>query len=155
GRNQLSTLADYRNRYGQYKSDPALQATHHAFPWVVTWDDHEVENNYAGLVDEIDDKGAQHQDPTEFARQRANAYQAYYEHMPIRATLTPGSPNLRIYRRFQYGDLVTLNVMDTRQYRTDQPCGRTADFGPASCGDDNRTGTMSGSEQEQWLKDGL
>jgi phosphodiesterase/alkaline phosphatase D-like protein len=86
-----STLADYRARHAQYKTDPALQTSHAAFPWIVTWDDHEVENNYAGLVDEVDDTGARHQDPQQFARQRAAAYQAYYEHMPLRRTPVPRS----------------------------------------------------------------
>ncbi len=155
GLGQLQTLDDYRDRYGQYKSDPALQAAHHASAWVLAWDDHEVENNYAGLTDEDGDTGARHQDPAAFARQRAHAYQAYYEHQPIRATLVPGSPNMRIYRRFGYGDLLTLNVMDTRQYRTPQPGRRPNDIGPSALGEDNTAGTMAGAAQEAWLRDGL
>jgi alkaline phosphatase D len=155
GLGQLQTLEDYRNRYGQYKSDPALQAAHQASAWVLAWDDHEVENNYAGLTDENGDTGPRHQDPSAFARQRANAYQAYYEHQPIRATLVPGSPDLRIYRRFAYGDLLTLNVMDTRQYRTPQPGRRPSDIGPVALGADNTSGTMAGAAQEAWLRDGL
>ncbi len=148
------TLADYRNRYGQYKSDPALIAAHAAFPWVLTWDDHEFQNNYAGLVEQPMDKGAQRRTVAEFTRQRATAYQVYYEHQPIRATLQPGSPDLKIYRRFGYGSLATLNVMDTRQYRTPHPCD-VQDFGPASCGADNTSGTLAGATQEAWLRDGL
>ncbi|WP_250279965.1 alkaline phosphatase D family protein, partial [Frankia sp. Cppng1_Ct_nod] len=155
GLDQLQTLDDYRARYAQYKSDPALAAAHAASAWVVTWDDHETENNYAGLTDESGDTGDKHQDPPAFARQRANAYQAYYEHMPIRVSYTPGSPDLRLYRRFAFGDLLTLNVMDTRQYRTPQPGRVPQDIGPASLGDSNTTGTMAGSEQEKWLIDGL
>ncbi|TFE28458.1 alkaline phosphatase [Frankia sp. B2] len=155
GLDQLQTLADYRNRYGQYKSDPALQAAHHVAPWVVTWDDHEVENNYAGLIDEAGDAGEQRQDPAVFARQRAAAYQAYYEHMPIRAELNPGSPDMRIYRRFVFGNLVTFNVMDTRQYRTRQPGDSPQGIGLASLGRDNTAGTMAGAAQERWLRDGL
>jgi len=155
GLDQLQTLADYRDRYGQYKADPALQAAHRAAPWVVTWDDHEVENNYAGLVDEPGDTGAKHQDPATFARQRAAAYQAYYEHMPIRATLNPGSPDLRIYRRLTFGSLATLNVMDTRQYRTPAPGNFATAIGPAALGSANTAGTMAGAEQERWLQAGL
>lgn len=155
GLDQLQTLADYRNRYGQYKADPALQAAHRAAPWVVTWDDHEVENNYAGLVDEPGDTGPKHQDPATFARQRAAAYQAYYEHMPIRATLNPGSPDLRIYRRLTFGSLATLNVMDTRQYRTPAPGDFASAIGPAALGAADTTGTMAGAAQEKWLQDGL
>ena len=97
----------------------------------MTWDDHEIENNYAALIDEIDDTGAKQQTPQQFAIQRAHAYQAYYEHMPIRADLRPGSSDLRIFRRFDFGRLARFNVLDTRQYRTDQPGGFPGDFGPA------------------------
>ena len=155
GLDQLRTLSDYRNRHAQYKTDPALRATHAAFPWVVTWDDHETENNYASLVDEIDDTGERHQTAAQFAKQRAAAYQAYYEHMPIRANLKPGSPDLRIFRRFDYGRLLRLNVLDTRQYRTDQPGGIPGDFGPAEVGEANSTGTLTGRDQERWLAAGL
>ncbi|WP_238008992.1 alkaline phosphatase D family protein [Dactylosporangium sp. AC04546] len=155
GLDQLVTLDDYRNRHAQYKTDPALQAAHAAFPWVVTWDDHETENNYAGLTDEIDDTGAQRQTPAEFARQRAAAYQAYYEHMPIRANLKPGSADLRIFRRFDFGRLARINVLDTRQYRTDQPGGFPGDFGLPQAGLANTTGTLTGEDQERWLLAGL
>ena len=155
GLDQLMTLADYRARHAQYKTDPALQAAHAAFPWIVTWDDHETENNYANLVDEIDDVGAMEQARAAFAQQRANAYQAYYEHMPIRANFVPRSSSLRIFRRFDFGDLVRLNVLDTRQYRTDQPGGFAGDFGPEPVGRANSAGTLMGQRQEQWLADGM
>jgi alkaline phosphatase D len=148
------TLEDYRNRYGQYKSDAALRAAHAAFPWVLTWDDHEVQNDYANLVEQPMDAGALRESAAAFALHRAAAYQAYYEHQPIRATLRPGSPDLKIYRRFGFGSLATLNVLDTRQYRTPHPCGQQ-DFGPASCGADNTTGTLTGAAQEAWLREGL
>ncbi|WP_250008347.1 alkaline phosphatase [Actinoplanes sp. M2I2] len=155
GLDQLVTLDDYRARHAQYKSDPALQAAHAAFPWVVTWDDHETENNYAGLIDESDDTGAKLQSRLLFARQRAAAYQAYYEHMPIRANLRPGRADLRIFRRFDFGRLLRLNVLDTRQYRTDQPGGFPGDFGLATAGEGNTAGTLTGEDQERWLKAGL
>ena len=155
GLDQLVTLDDYRARHAQYKTDPALQAAHAAFPWIVTWDDHETENNYANLTDEVDDTGAKLQTPAQFARQRAAAYQAYYEHMPIRAKLRPGSADLRIFRRFDFGRLLRLNVLDTRQYRTDQPGGFPGDFGLATAGEANTTGTLTGEDQERWLKQGL
>jgi alkaline phosphatase D len=155
GLDQLRTLGDYRARHAQYKSDPALQAAHAAAPWIVTWDDHETENNYANRVDETDDTGARAQTPAELARQRAAAYQAYYEHMPIRAHLRPGSPDLRIFRRFDFGRLARFNVLDTRQYRTDQPGGVTGDFGPESAGTANTAGTLTGEGQERWLMAGL
>ncbi|HEU4422719.1 MAG TPA: alkaline phosphatase D family protein [Pilimelia sp.] len=155
GLDQLRTLDDYRNRHAQYKSDPALQAAHAVSAWVATWDDHETENNYADLVDEVDDTGPARQTPEEFARQRANAYQAYYEHMPIRARLVPGSSRMRIYRRFDFGRLVRFNVLDTRQYRTDQPGGFPDDLGLEDFGRTNTAGTLTGDAQERWLRDGL
>ena len=154
GLDQLVTLDDYRNRHAQYKSDPALQAAHAAFPWIVTWDDHETESNYAGLIDELD-AGAARQTVEAFARQRAAAYQAYYEHMPIRANLRPGSADLRIFRRFDFGRLARITMLDTRQYRTDQPGGFPDDFGPAAAGTANTTGTLTGEDQERWLRAGL
>jgi alkaline phosphatase D len=155
GVDQLQTLDDYRARHAQYKGDPLLQAAHAAFPWIVTWDDHETENNYASLTDEIDDTGAKLQTPDRFARQRAAAYQAYYEHMPIRADLKPGSADLRIFRRFDFGRLARVNVLDTRQYRTDQPGGFPSDFGLPAAGTGNAAGTLTGEDQERWLARGL
>ena len=122
---------------------------------MVTWDDHETENNYATVLDEIDDTGAKRQTPEEFALQRAAAYQACYEHMPIRAVLRPGSTDLRIFRRFDFGRLLRLNVLDTRQYRTDQPGGFPGDFGLPEAGIGNTAGTLTGEDQERWLKAGL
>jgi alkaline phosphatase D len=155
GLDQLLTLDDYRNRHAQYKGDPALRAAHAASAWIAAWDDHETEDNYAGLIDSQDDTGARHQTPEEFASERAHGYQAYYEHMPIRAHLVPGSSSLRIYRRFDFGRLVRVNVLDTRQYRTNQPGDFPGDLGPEPFGRGNVTGTLTGAEQEQWLRDGL
>ncbi len=155
GLDQLVTLGDYRARHALYRSDPALQAAHASAPWIVVWDDHETENNYAGLIDEIDDTGDRFQAPDVFARQRAAAYQAYYEFMPIRARYSLGSPDLRIYRRFDFGRLARLHMLDTRQYRTDQPGGFPGDFGTVEAGAANSAGTLTGAEQEAWLVDGL
>jgi alkaline phosphatase D len=155
GIDQLRTLDDYRNRHAQYKGDPALRAAHLNFAWIAAWDDHEVENNYADKIDEIDDKGAKFQTPEQFAAQRAAAYQAYYEHMPIRAHLDPGDPNLKIFRRFDFGRLARVNVLDTRQYRTDQPGGYSEDLGPEPPGATNVNGTLTGAKQEAWLSAGL
>ncbi|WP_205752627.1 alkaline phosphatase D family protein [Cryptosporangium phraense] len=156
GLDQLRTLADYRARHALYKTDPALRAAHAAFPWILTPDDHEVENNYAGLIDEIDDLNTpKYQSPSVFAAQRAAAYQAYYEHLPLRRPVRPGSPDYRLYRRFDFGRLARINVLDTRQYRTDQPPGTASDFGPIASGLGNTAGTLTGAAQEQWLKGGL
>jgi alkaline phosphatase D len=155
GLDQLLTLSDYRDRHALYKLDPALQAAHRNFPWVLTWDDHETENNYTGLVDEVDDTGAMHQTPAQFSVERAHAYQAYFEHMPIRAPYHLGSPDFRIYRRLRFGRMAEFSVLDTRQYRTDQPGNFPTDFGLPEAGIGNATGTMTGGPQERWLKNNL
>ena len=155
GIDQLLTLSDYRNRHALYKLDPALQAAHGAFPWIATWDDHETENNYANLIDEVDDTGARLQPPQEFAAERAHAYQAYYEHMPVRPRYRLGSSEFRLYRRFDFGSLARFSVLDTRQYRTDQPGGFPLDFGPVAAGQGNVAGTLTGDAQQRWLRRGL
>lgn len=143
------TLEEYRNRYALYKSDPNLQATHAAFPWIVTWDDHEVDNNYADEVPQDPDL----QSTEDFLRRRAAAYQAYYEHMPLRQFSIPRGPDMQLYRRLTFGDLAEFNVLDTRQYRSDQACGDGQDVGCAEALDPSRT--ITGAEQERWLFDGL
>jgi len=144
---ELFTLVDYRNRYALYKTDRDLMAAHASAPWVVTWDDHEVANNYAGDID-------QNNTPPElFVLRRAAAYQAYYETMPLRASALPSGSHMRIYRRLTFGNLIDLSVLDTRQWRSDQPCG---DGSRTNCADRLLpTQTMMGAEQEQWLFDNL
>ncbi|MBD2097528.1 alkaline phosphatase [Trichocoleus sp. FACHB-591] len=140
---EIASLEDYRNRHALYKTDPNLQAAHANFPWIVTWDDHEVDNNYA---DAIPEDGQSQQ---AFLSRRANAYRAYYEHMPLRPTAFPKGPDLQLYRRFAFGDLLEFNVLDTRQYRTDQPCG---DELKPRCPEAFATqATLTGLKQEQWL----
>lgn len=146
------TLDDYRLRYATYTSDEDLRASRASAPWVVTWDDHEVENNYAGLSEQDDDL-----DDATFAARRAAAYQAYYEHMPVRLD-PPDGPDWRIHRTVRAGRLAEFFVLDGRQYRTDQACNNSDDaiVPAASCpelGDEART--MLGTEQESWLSDGL
>jgi alkaline phosphatase D len=114
-RPETLTLDRYRLQYGLYKSDPDLQRAHARFPFVVTWDDHEVENDYAGLSPEDG------QVNTDFPGRRAAAYQAYYEHQPLRARAIPEDGNMRLYRRMTWGDLAQFSVLDGRQYRTNQP----------------------------------
>jgi alkaline phosphatase D len=144
---ELTTLADYRNRYAQYKLDPDLQAAHAAFPWIVTPDDHEVANNYAGAISEKDD-------PRDvFLRRRAAAYQAYYEHMPLGRRSIPSGPDIQLYRQFSYGRLASFFVLDTRQYRTDQPCGDNTK--PPCPGKADPQATLLGAAQEQWLLDAM
>lgn len=137
------TLADYRRRYALYKLDADLQDAHAAFPFLVTFDDHEVDNNYAGLVPEDD------QSPTAFAERRAAAYQAYFENMPLGFRSFPVGGNMRLFRRFHFGTLANISVLDTRQYRNDQPCG---DGLQAACEDVlSPDATLTGDTQEAWL----
>ncbi|WP_026560870.1 alkaline phosphatase [Bacillus sp. J37] len=144
---EIMTIDDYRNRYAQYRSDVHLRAAHAAFPWVVTWDDHEVENNYANLIPE---KG---QSVEAFVKRRAAAYQAYYEHMPLRRSSLPEGADMRLYRSFSYGNLANFFVLDSRQYRDDQANGDTSSPQTEESLDPSRT--LLGTEQEKWLADGL
>jgi alkaline phosphatase D len=145
---EIYTLVDYRNRYAQYKSDPDLMAAHLSAPMIVSWDDHEVDNDYAGDRDERDTP------PEIFLLRRAAAYQAYYETMPLRASALPSGPHLPLYRRLPFGNLIDLNVLDTRQYRSKQAC---ADSARAECAKTaaDPARTILGTAQEKWLFDNL
>ena len=124
---EVFTLDDYRSRYATYRSDPDLQAAHAACPWIVTWDDHEVSDNYANLVPGFSLDGPQ-LDPNAFRARRAAAYRAWYEHMPVRLP-SPNDANLSIHRSFEWGPLAKVIALDTRQYRSDQTCN-AVDIGP-------------------------
>ncbi|MFT7836476.1 alkaline phosphatase D family protein [Saccharothrix sp. BKS2] len=141
---ETRTLADYRLRHAQYKTDEDLQLAHSVAPWLVVWDDHEVENNWADGVPEQPDP--------DFAARRAAAFQAYYENMPLRRGAKPNGVDMRLYRRIRWGGLVNFHMLDTRQYRDDQACGdgwkTCAEAGAA-------TRTITGAEQERWLLDGF
>ena len=143
---EVLTLEQYRARYALYRTDKALQAAHARCPWVVTTDDHEVANNYAGAVPETGLGG-------DFLLRRAAAYQAYYEFMPLRRSSLPKGPDMKIYRALRFGRLMNLHVLDTRQYRSDQPCG---DGTKPRCSDAlAATQTMMGADQERWLERSL
>lgn len=153
------TLDDYRQRYALYKSDADLQAMHQACPWLLTWDDHEVQNDYAGLQE-----GSSGPVQPSFAARRAAAYQAFYEHMPLPASaLTQalagltGGAQMRIYQRVNYGRLASFYMLDSRQYRDPQVCTRQGKKGastlnPANCDAWNDPArSLLGATQEQWL----
>ncbi len=141
---EIRTLEQYRNRYALYRSDDALQSMHAAAPWVVTWDDHEVDNNYADDISE-----EKHVRPVELLKRRAIAYKAYYEHMPLRRAQQPAGPSLQLYREMAWGQLARFLVLDTRQYRTDQPCD---DGNKPQCADALRPdATLLGRRQRDWL----
>ncbi len=145
---EILTLDDYRNRHAQYKTDPDLQTAHATCPWMVTWDDHEFDNNYADSISE--ESGVAR---SVFLQRRARAYQAYYEHMPLRSRSIPSGPNLRLYRATPYGQLIDFNVLDTRQYRSDQPNGDGRK--PINDSVLNPDTSMLGKQQEAWLFDRL
>ncbi|MER6677912.1 alkaline phosphatase D family protein [Streptomyces sp. NPDC000983] len=143
---ETTTLEDYRLRYALYKTDPDLRAAHAAHPFVVTWDDHETENNYAG------DTPENTVPPEEFLLRRAAAYRAYWENMPLRRPQLPDGPDLRLYRRLHWGRLAQFDVLDTRQYRSNQAYGDGWQFpGPES---EDPSRTLTGDAQERWLIDG-
>ncbi|GAA2734012.1 alkaline phosphatase D family protein [Streptomyces nogalater] len=140
------TLEDYRLRYALFKSDPDLRAAHAAHPFVVTWDDHETENNYAD--DTPEDGGSSE----EFLLRRASAYRAYWEHQPLRRPQLPTGSDMRLYRRLHWGRLAQFDVLDTRQYRSDQAYGDGWQYpGPES---EDPARTLTGATQERWLIDG-
>ena len=149
GTPEIFTLDDYRARYAVYKSDPHLQAAHAMAPWIVTWDDHEVSNNYAADIPEHPERMT----TPEFLRRRAAGYQAYYEHMPLRRSALPAGPDMLLYRRLGFGRLAEFNVLDTRQYRTDQPQGDgLKPLAPVLL---DEQATLLGEGQRRWLADGL
>jgi alkaline phosphatase D len=151
-------LAGYRARYATYKSDPLLQSAHHAAPWILTWDDHEVQDNYVGDSDKFQ------RDPAAFLKRRAAAYQAYYEHMPLRPAAKPKGAAMRLYRTVDWGALAQFQVIDDRQYRDLPPCQPTDLIanGKATVGlvrdcPERHLASRSllGQAQEQWLLDRL
>lgn len=141
---EITALGDYRVRHAQYRSDPLLHGMHAVCPWLVAWDDHEFDNNCADDVSE--ETGI---DPTAFLERRANAYQAYYEAMPLRATCRPRGADMRLYRHTRFGELADFLVLDTRQYRDDQPNGDRRSPLNEEAVDPSRS--LLGREQKSWL----
>ena len=155
GSDQPWTLAEYRTRHALYKSDDDLRAAHAAFPWLVTWDDHEVQNDYANdRSQDLDARDA-------FLARRAAAYQAYYEHMPLPAWARPRGADMRLHASVSYGRLATFFVLDNRQYRSHQVCARHGRGGSTVVREEDcperldASLTMLGRAQEQWLEDGF
>ncbi|MER7208761.1 alkaline phosphatase D family protein [Streptosporangium sp. NPDC000239] len=144
---ETETLANYRQRHAQYKTDPDLRAAHAAAPWLVVWDDHELDNNWA---DEVPEKPEIPQPG--FLTRRAAAFRAYYENMPLRSTSIPRGIDMQIYRRVRWGALATFHMLDTRQYRDDQGCGDGYRDCPAAT---DPARSITGETQERWLLDGF
>ncbi|NEX61109.1 alkaline phosphatase D family protein [Noviherbaspirillum galbum] len=154
--NESFTLDQYRARYAQYKTDPNLQAAHLVAPWIVTWDDHEVANDYGNDRDE-------RLSPNFLAR-RAAAYQAFYEHMPVRLSPLPAGPDryayMRIHERYAWGRLAQFHVLDDRQFRSYHACQTPGRGGSNTVTMDCKerldpARTLLGKAQEEWLHDGL
>lgn len=143
---EVSSIDDYRNRYALYRLDPDLQTAHALFPFIVTWDDHEVDNNYAGEIPE----DAQTREV--FLARRAAAYKAYVEHMPLHLPATPSEGSVQLYRNFDFGSLARFSVLDTRQFRSDQPCGDGFAFCPDVF---SATASLTGAAQMRWLERSL
>jgi alkaline phosphatase D len=143
-------LTQYRLRHALHHYDPDMIAAHQAHPFALVWDDHEIEDNWAGDISKVD--GEPDNDPAVFRRRKAAAFQAYYENLPLRLPNKPRGPEATLYRRLGYGRLVDFHVLDTRQYRADQACGdRTSDCADRLLPDRQ----VLGPQQEQWLYDGL
>jgi alkaline phosphatase D len=148
----LATLADYRARHALYKSDPLLRAAHAAAPWALIWDDHEVDNDYAALSPAMP--------RPEFAAQRAAAYQAYWEHLPLPRSSRPQGGAMPMAARLDWGRLARLHLLDTRQHRDPQACPRPGRGGSArvkrvdcaALADPARS--LLGPTQERWLSSG-
>lgn len=138
---EIRSLAEYRLRHAQYKTDLDLQAAHAAFPWAVVFDDHELENNWADDTSYEEDIP-----PEEFLIRREHALKAYYEHMPLRAAQRPAGPDLHLYRRLTFGNLVDMHLLDTRQYR---------DVQVEDAERDDPERTLLGADQRRWLSRGL
>jgi alkaline phosphatase D len=145
---EIYTLDEYRRRYAQYKTDPDLQAAHASAAFLSSFDDHEVDNNWAG----DDDQDAT---PRELFRlRRFAAMQAWYENMPVRRAQFPTAGLLRMHRRIDYGDLIRVHVLDTRQYRSGQICGAKAGDRCLPIADPSRP-SIIGPAQQAWIEEGL
>jgi len=147
---EIMMIDDYRARYAQYLSDEHLQASRAIAPWLMIWDDHEVENNYAGVVpEEVAAMG-------DFAERKLVAYQAWWEHMPVRMARPESLDDVTIYRTIAWGALADLILLDGRQYRTNQACHDVTLSPEPPCDVASEPArTMLGADQEAWLADQL
>jgi len=144
----LMSLDDYRRRYALYKSDADLQRAHAAHPFFVTFDDHEVRNNWAGDTERED-----HAPPDVFRLRRQSAFQAWYEHMPVRRGQWPNGSALQLYRGARFGNLARFDFLDTRQFRTPQPCGDG--YKPACAGVNSGNAHIISAGEEAWVNRNL
>lgn len=143
---EIYSVDDYRRRYAQYKGDRHLQAAHAAAAFVMSFDDHEIDNNWASAFDQDGTP------PEAFAMRRFAAMQAWYEHMPVRRAQLPRANGITMLRRLDFGSLLRMHVLDTRTYRDDQLCAKP---GQAACRQPGIDATILGAAQEAWLDQGL
>jgi alkaline phosphatase D len=137
-------VADYRLRYAQYLSDYDLQAARARHTWFSTFDDHEVENNWVG------DRNWKDVPPEIFRLRRQAGLQAWYEYMPVRAAMLPRDGIItNMYREARFGDLLSIDFLDTRSFRSDQPCDDG--FKPWCPGIDDSKARVISPEEESWL----
>ncbi|MBT9459761.1 MAG: alkaline phosphatase D family protein [Burkholderiaceae bacterium] len=143
------SLDDYRARHAQYKSDPYLRAMHARAPWIITWDDHEIANDYApGRAQDLDPN---------FEPRRAAATQAYWEHLPFPKSARPRGTETRIHAHYDWGSLARLITLDNRQWRDPQACPKPGRAGSntvylkdcEALRDPRRS--LLGGAQERWL----
>jgi alkaline phosphatase D len=151
---ECRTLLDYRRRYAQYRMDPALQAAHAASPWITTWDDHEVANDYSGIY------SGRAEDPQAFFARRTAAYQACFENLPLPPSAAPVNGFAALYTNRRIGSLADLYMLDQRQYRSAQACPLPGRAGGNRIAEDcadlqDESRTMLGVEQERWLEAGI
>ncbi|MFI8773420.1 alkaline phosphatase D family protein [Gordonia sp. NPDC062954] len=140
-------LDDYRDRYALYKLDPHLQQIHRTSPFVTTFDDHEVDNNWAA---DIPEDGMTVPD---FLVRRAHGLRAWWEHTPVRLAHRPYGADIRAHRRLRFGTLAEFSVLDTRSHRSDQVNGDVDAPQDAATADPRRS--ILGPIQERWLLDGF
>ena len=150
------TLDDYRVRHALYKEDADLRAAHAAVPWILMWNDHEVQPGYAG---DLPDSNLS---PELFLARRAAAYRAYYEHLPLRDRMRPNGAAMRLYVQMGWGSLARFFMLDGRQYRSPQVCpqqghragGNVVDVAECKTLEDAQR-TLLGAQQERWLEESL
>lgn len=148
----LMDITDFRFAYAQQLSDVDLQAARSRHPFLASYDDHEIRNNW---VADNDDWSRDPNDPREpvsaelFRLRKQAAMQAWYEHMPVRRALLPRDGRVGLHRELKLGGLLSVQLLDTRLYRSNQPCGDG--FKPHCAGVDDAAQTVLGAEQEAWL----
>lgn len=141
---EIVSLADYRIRHAQYKTDPDLAALHARVPFIATWDDHEsADNAYKA--------GAENHNPAtegDWATRKANSTRAYFEWMPVR--VNGSGTEMALYRRFRFGNLAEISMLDLRTYRDEQ-----ASPGAGWREVDAPERTITGRAQMDWLTNGI